>query len=347
MLMQTDRYIWLLSKKLSGDISAEELQELEAIMKADPSLTKGQELMQKFWKNKEDADDHALTARAFDRLVSQMKQTDENNWPDTAPFPKRRPLSLYLKVAAAVLVLVASAWLIYFTTLKTSDLRSARNQRGTRSLIKLPDGTTVWLNADSELKYPPRFSENSRDVYLSGEAYFDVAKDASRPFVVHTDRMNVNVLGTIFNIKSYPGDGAYEATLISGEVEVVLASQPGKKIRLKPSEKLIVPAKDSSAIAQLTPPVISAPTYYPLEDSAIIETAWVDNKMLFRDETFASLATRMERWYNVTIRFENKSVEELRFSGIFKKETLNQALQALQLTESFNYRQEEDTIIIY
>jgi transmembrane sensor len=343
MHMHTERYIWLLSKKLSGDLSADEFRELEALLKADPRLAKGQELMQRFWKNQEAGEDPVHTSRAFERLAAQLRAA--NDW--EAPAPKRRWLGPFLKIAAAVILIAGTAWMLLEYNHTGSQLRTERNKRGTRSLIKLADGTNVWLNADSEIKYPAKFSENARDVYLSGEAYFDVAHDAQRPFVVHTDRMLIHVLGTSFNIKSYPGDGAYETTLISGEVEVTIKAQPDKKIRLKPAEKLVLPAGDSSVVQQYYRPQISAPTYMPLEDSAIIETAWVDNKLLFRDETFATLATRMERWYNVTIRFENKSLEQVRFTGIFKKETLSQALEALQITESFNYRQEEDAIIIY
>lgn len=320
------------------------------MLRTDPQLAKGQELMQRFWRDNQGADDHVLTARAFDKLVQQMKAEDADLWPEEQR-PKRQWLAPFLRAAAVVALLAGSAWLLHATGVLSTDksnLRTERNMRGTRSLIKLADGTTVWLNADSEIKYPVRFDGSTREVYLSGEAYFDVARDASKPFIVHTDRMKVEVLGTSFNVKSYPGDRAYEATLISGEVEVVLAAEPDKKIRLRPSEKLIVPGKDSMAVQHMAnTPVILPPTYYPLEDSAIIETAWVDNKLLFRDETFATLATRMERWYNVTIRFENNTVAQLRFTGIFKKETLVQAMEALQLTESFNYRQEDDTIIIY
>lgn len=343
--MHTDRYIWLLSKKLSGDISAAELQELDALLKADPSLAKGQELMQRFWKQRETGDDSIHASQAFERLVSQMKAADV--W-EEAPVRtvKRAWLAPLLKIAA-VLVLVTGAWLLYSHNANQDDLRTEHNQRGKRSLIKLADGTTVWLNADSELKYPPRFASNSREVYLSGEAYFDVARDASRPFIVHTDRMRIHVLGTSFNIKSYPGDRAYEATLITGEVEVTLAAQPDKKIRLKPSDKLVLPATDSFQVEHAHDPLISRPTYYPPEDSAIIETAWVDNMLLFRDEDFASLALRMERWYNVTIRFDNKSLEQLRFTGAFKKETPEEALEALQVIESFNYRHEDDALVIY
>lgn len=338
--MQTDRFIWLLTRKLSGEISAEEKMELEAMLLADPELLKAEESLIRYWHNSRMGGDEKATRNAFDNLVAQMNSTE---WPVIKPVARYR-WWLPLSGIAATLVLCAATlvWL-----LREPALTSEHNMRGTRSLIKLADGTTVWLNADSELKYPARFKGNVREVYLKGEAYFDVAKDAEKPFVVHTDRMKVNVLGTSFNVRSYPDDSTYEATLITGLVEVVMVADPAQKFRLKPSEKLIVANKQDSIYDAQRTPVISAATYFTREDSAIIETAWVDNKLIFNDESFASLATRMERWYNVTIQFENSAIQQLRFTGLFKKETLTQALEALQLTERFSYKLYDDRVIIY
>ncbi len=338
--MQTDRFIWLLTRKLSGEISAEEKEELETMLLANPMLLKAEDALIRYWHNSHKGGDEKTTKNAFDKLVSQM---DETVWPVVKPASaKRWWIPLLGTAAALVLCAAAVLWM-----LREPELTSEYNTRGTRSLIKLADGSTVWLNADSELKYPARFKGSKREVYLKGEAYFDVAKDAERPFVVHTDKMDVNVLGTSFNVRSYQSDSTSEATLISGEVEVALVADPGKKFRLKPSEKFII-ANQKDSINQLpNEPLISGATYFTPEDSAIIETAWVDNKLIFSDESFASLAIRMERWYNVTIQFENTAIQQLRFTGLFKKETLTQALEALQLTEGFNYKLVEDRVIIY
>lgn len=338
--MQTDRFIWLLTRKLSGEISAEEKIELDAMLLANPALLKAQESMLRYWHNSRKGGDEKATRNAFNGLVSRM---DDTEWPVVKRAAGQKWWMPLLGAAAALMICAATTiWL-----LREPPLSSEHNMRGTRSLIKLADGTTVWLNADSELKYPARFKGNMREVYLKGEAYFDVAKDAERPFVVHTDRMNVNVLGTSFNVRSYPDDSTYEATLITGEVEVVLVAEPEKKFRLKPAEKLIVANKEDSIYQPKQVPVISTATYFTREDSAIIETAWVDNKLIFNDESFASLATRMERWYNVSIQFDNTAIQQLRFTGLFKKETLTQALEALQLTEGFNYKLVDDRVIIY
>ncbi|WP_119080034.1 FecR family protein [Chitinophaga alhagiae] len=374
--MQTDkeRYLWLLSRLLSGDISGEEQRELEALTHADPQRRKESEWLQAYWKNNEEKGDEDSTRAAFARLTTQMNAADPALWPAsdvkaTAVIPENAgeaaeqylaeeqapPVKWYMllaRMAAAIFFLVGTWYLLDSTGLlpgREDGLRAEYNIRGTRSHIKLADGTSVWLNADSELKYPLRFKGGTREVYLKGEAFFEVTPDAAKPFIVHTETMHINVLGTSFNVKAYPGDKVTEATLISGAVEVQLKNQADKKIRLKPAEKLVVTNGKDSMQDQPQPgvPVISTATYFPKEDSAIIETAWIDNKLIFHDESFTSLATRMERWYNVSIRFENTTIQQLRFTGMFRNETVTQALEALQLTEQFNYRRGEDAIIIY
>ncbi|WP_346320612.1 FecR domain-containing protein [Chitinophaga sp. YIM B06452] len=352
--MQThkERYLWLLSRKLSGGITEEEKEELESLVRADPQLRKEAEAMQVFWGHDGRQNDED-TKTAFEHLKARMHATDPQMWPEETTGRSGKGWRKYLlRAAAAVFFLAAAGYIIKASGLLPGDgsgLRADYNVRGTRSHIKLADGTTVWLNSDSELKYPMRFKGATREVYLRGEAFFDVAKDASKPFIVHTETMHVNVLGTSFNIKAYPEDSASEATLITGEVMVELKNSPEKKIRLRPAEKLVVPNKPDSLreASAGAAPVIMKPTYFLKADSAIIETAWVDNRLIFQDESFDRLASRMERWYNVTIHFENASIQHLRFTGIFGKEQLEQALRALQLTEHFNYRITDDTVIIY
>ncbi|RPE05425.1 DUF4974 domain-containing protein [Chitinophaga lutea] len=351
--METDkeRYLWLASRMLSGEINPEEQRELDALIRAHPELRKENELLQAYWDHNREQNDRNGTQAAFERLTAQMQATDPQLWPERPSPPATRWYMLLARMAAAIFFLVGTYYLLDRAGVlpgKEDGIRAEYNIRGTRSHIKLADGTSVWLNADSELKYPLRFKGGTREVHLKGEAFFDVAPDASKPFIVHTETMHINVLGTSFNVKAYPGDHVSEATLISGVVEVQLKNQADKRIRLKPAEKLVVPnGKDSLPEPAAGQPIISKATYFSKEDSAIIETAWIDNKLIFHDESFTSLATRMERWYNVTIRFENAAIGHLRFSGMFRNESVMQALEALQLTEKFHYRQADDAIVIY
>jgi ferric-dicitrate binding protein FerR (iron transport regulator) len=227
---------------------------------------------------------------------------------------------------------------------------------GSRTHLTLPDGTIVWLNAGSRITYEKNFDANLRAVTLTGEAFFDVAPNASKPFVIHTAHIDIRVLGTSFNVKSYPSDKTTEATLIRGSIEVSIRNRTSDRIVLKPNEKLIVNNEDSALLAKESAVhrrkideslvVISKPTYEH-NSGAIIETSWIDNKLIFQDEAFSDLARKMERWYGITIRFDGTGKEDLRFTGTFEKETIQQALDALKLTGNFNYSIDGTQITIH
>jgi ferric-dicitrate binding protein FerR (iron transport regulator) len=154
-------------------------------------------------------------------------------------------------------------------------------------------------------------------------------------------------LGTTFNIRSYPADKTTETTLLRGSIEISIKDRPSEKIILKPNEKLIV-ANDDSTLQRHYPGKTGTPTNnetlvtirkpdYQQNTGALIETSWVDNKLIFQDKEFGALAKDLERWYGVNIRFTNPRQEEWRFTGTFQNETIVQALDALKLTANFTY----------
>ena len=149
-------------------------------------------------------------------------------------------------MATAAVVIGLAVCIPYFNNNKNNFLDKGDHynevvaKRGTKTKIILPDGSQVWLNSDSKLSYGERFNDTIREVSLEGEAYFDVIKDKNRPFIVMTNALNIRVLGTAFNIKSYAQDATIETTLIRGMIEVRKNNEPAtKKIVLTPNEKLI------------------------------------------------------------------------------------------------------------
>jgi ferric-dicitrate binding protein FerR (iron transport regulator) len=358
--MDPDQFSWLLSKELQGTLSAEERALLDAAAAGDPELAQQRQLLTAFWQERRDEQDHTrITRRAFARLTENIRQADPDQWkmPETEiiPFPEPPRSFRWLKVAALLLLLGGSAYLlrIYFQPKQapaSHPLASKHNNKGDRSRIMLADGSVVWLNADSELQYPESFDGSTeRKVSLSGEAFFEVAPDARKPFLIATSKMVIRVLGTSFNVKSYPEDVKHETTLVSGAIEVMLKDRPDAKIRLKPNEKLVIPNVLADTTARSPQPslVISKPTYSQDHDSAMIETAWKEDQLLFQGERFDELALQMERWYNVEIEFRDKDLAALQFTGIFRNEKLETALQALQLTEPFKYKIDKGHVIIY
>ncbi|MBN9383155.1 MAG: FecR family protein [Chitinophagaceae bacterium] len=350
-------YTWnLVAKKLMGEATPEELRELEELLRSNPELHYPMQTISDLW-NPVDPRDQQVAEEAFNRHLDRMQDLKINYLPTATP---KKIYKRVLLAACIILLLGIGVSGLYLSRQKapvtappTIAMAPALTgndiftSNGSRTHLTLPDGTIVWLNAGSRISYEKNFGVNLRSVSLIGEAFFDVAPNASKPFVIHTAHIDIRVLGTSFNVRSYPSDKTTEATLIRGSIEVSIRNRGSDKIVLKPNEKLIVNNEDSALLAkELTAHhrektdqslvVVGKPTYEKTS-GAMIETSWVDNKLIFQDEEFGDLARQMERWYGVTIRFDGPGKEDLRFTGSFEKETIQQALDALKLSGNFNY----------
>ena len=369
-MMDDHLFLLLVARKLSGEASERDMADLEKLFFENGALLEKYELLKAHWENKKSIPIDTGAALKKIMLQIQKDQSDEMN--AVIAKEKKSGIVNYLlrfsKVAAVVIICLAGAYLIYHkaTPIVTADkinvaqkeisLQMQETPKGGRLAFTLADGTKVVMNADSKLKYPQSFTGATREVYLDGEAFFDVTHNSQMPFIIHTSKMSIKVLGTEFNIKSYPGDSVCETTLIHGLIEVTLNDRPDDRIILKPKEKLIVSnnvsEKTFSEIknvpaAHSADLLISNLHYISRSDSAVVETSWLDNKLVFQSESFGKLAEDMGRKYDMDIQFENDAIKNYRFTGIFEKETITEALDALQLTEKFRYKIDGTTIIIY
>jgi Fe2+-dicitrate sensor, membrane component len=372
--MSKDR-IWLLvSKKLAGEANTGELMELEELLRHDPDMHYALQNISDLWNlpNQQSIE----TEEAFDRHTSRMKANGVA-WPDHSakttgePFLQRRSNNTlwFTGIATALLLIAGIIWWYpgaqqpttnAVANKTTSEKNEIRTRNGSKTKITLPDGSKVWLNAGTKLVYIKEFGNKVREVELSGEAFFDVVHVTAPqngekiPFIIHTNQLDIRVLGTAFNVKSYPGESITETSLVRGKVEIVIHNRPEEKIILKPNEKLMVrndePAakkEDSSLLPEnKPPPLVLLSKLTPREDSLIVETAWVQNKLVFDNESFAEVAAKMERWYNVQFRFKEASLKKLRFSGVFESETIQQALDYMSITGPFHYSMQGNIIYI-
>lgn len=265
-----------------------------------------------------------------------------------------RPMFRWQWVAAAILVFIAAGALFYKKIVQP-DSMTAENMLyeihvpyGKTQKLKLPDGTRVTLNAGSTFSYPEAFEKNTRDVSLTGEGFFEVTKNAKKPFLVHTAKLVVKVLGTVFNVKAYNNDKTVETTLLKGKVQVELKNNPEKKIILLPNEKLIVinnrePKSVKPKVGKIEYQVTELPDVKPDE---VKETAWVDNRILFTNEMFEDVAAQIERKYNVQVVFEDQALRTEQISGLLDKESLQEALGIIEMTTPFKFRVEDKTVFL-
>jgi ferric-dicitrate binding protein FerR (iron transport regulator) len=282
--------------------------------------------------------------------------------------PGRR-VRLFPWVAAASLLVLITGVIFYSRTVKRSSAVSTTPTaiaaaRGSKKFMQLADGSKLWLNAGSRIVFSPGFAAGNREMTLEGEAFFDVKHDERHPFIIHTGRLDVRILGTTLNVRAYPGDSTMETTLISGKVEIDVPGDAQSSIILHPNEKVTIPMdlaafpteRPDSAIAGQTVnrPITNTPIKFlrrPIEpdrtDGTITETSWVSNKLVFRQETLAGMATRLERWYDVKIIFDNERFRDDTLSGTFPEEPIGDVMHALQITAGFHYRIDKDTVRIW
>jgi len=179
--------------------------------------------------------------------------------------------------------------------------------KGGEYQLQLSDGTQVWLNSDSELKYTDRFDGKDRIVHLKGEAYFDVAKDKEHAFIVKTNTMDIKVYGTEFNVMAYEDEEAVHTTLVEGSVGVNLKNESGivEKMMLKPNMQV---AYNRGALKGELRTVKTS-----------LYTGWKDGRFQFNDEDLGSIMRKLSRWYDVKVFFQNPSIQNIRFTGEMKR----------------------------
>ena len=244
---------------------------------------------------------------------------------------------------------------------------------GSRTNVILPDGTKLWLNAGSKLKYNKIFNKGFREVFLEGEAYFEVEKNKI-PFIVHTSHFDIRVLGTTFNVKSYAEEENIETTLVEGSI-LVETSKNTKPLELKPHQKLVYSKFDNiSKVDSLiipeglrqnannhdinqtkdVPELNQLKTRFDnkvgiIENDVDIEKSicWKDGTLIFDRESLENLSKKLERKFNITIEFENDKIKTNSFTGTLRDIPLEQVLEALKLTSEINYRIKGKVVTLY
>lgn len=277
------------------------------------------------------------------------------------------PLKSVLRYAALFLLLLGMGITSYFYLQPEEEIayNEISTKTGEKAQIKLSDGTSIWLNASSKLRYPNKLNGKKVDVYLQGEAYFDVTHVGNRLFQVHTSDLNIKVLGTAFNVKSYPEEKITETTLVRGKVRiegksadtddfVILlpnqkASYLGNHSRLIVTESVSKNSQDRSDDLHQLREIASRTKATVVLSNNIdtkFETSWKDGRLEFVDEQFSSLVIKMERWFGVNISINDQQLLSVRYTGTFEKENVEQALKALSISLPFKYDILKDSIII-
>lgn len=307
----------LLHKFFAGAATLEEKEAIMHWMESDPD--------NKQFLLKERKLYNAVLLHGEDKQVQQQAGRQQ--------YFLRRGVARFLRVAAMIVVAFGLGY--FWQSEKTEGpiaMQTISVPAGQCVNVTLPDGSNIWLNAQTTIQYPVSFNKENRQVKLDGEAYFDVAKDSKRPFIVNTKECSVEVLGTKFNIDAYSSRDKFETVLMEGSVKVSMLDDPTQAVSLKPNNKVY-----RSNGKLLTQKVSNYERY-----------RWKEGLICFVDEPFKVVMEDFEKFYGLTIVVNNQKVTQYLYTGKFKQtDGVDYALSLLQKNIHFTYQRDRENHIVY
>lgn len=278
---------------------------------------------------------------------------------------KTKPNSLFWywmpRVAAVFLLGMVFSAAIFYSVFnnKNNELvyHEINTPAGAKSKVTLPDGSEIWLNASSSIKYSNRFGKKQREVFLTGEAFFDVVKNKSKIFVVQASELRIKAYGTSFNVKSYPDENTVEATLIDGSIGVTRTAFGKKKqdeVMLERNQRVVYYRPNQKINEVQTEEITkeTKPDRVNTESNKLtymiskgidpqIFTSWKEGKLIISSDDLENIAVMLERKYDVKIHFENESLKKLKFTGTIENETVEHVLEAIGIAAHIDYLLED------
>lgn len=320
--LEQEKALSLIAKYLGDNATAEEIAELETWVKDSTSNWDYFMKVKNIWHSLDKSIDPSdiSTANALDVVMKQISKesTIIHLWK-------------YFQTAAAILIIPLILGGLFWQKFNTHDkvavaYKEVSTSNGTRIAFNLDDGTKVWLNAGSSLKYPDKFISKQRSVCLKGEAYFEVKSDESKPFIVNTQSIVIKATGTKFNVRAFLDQNKSEVSLLSGKVSVLKSGITDNAIitLLKPNQHL-----DYNIILQQG--AVEQGDQYKY-------IAWRDGKLLFRNDPLSDVLDRIGEFHNVHFQCTNKKLLEYRYHITFQNESLPEILEILKASSPMDFK---------
>jgi len=329
----------ILERFLANRCSKEELEEIANWLKKQDNSLIDRIWWKKYWNSLDtNTDIHGLSETGLLDRIHHLLNLRMNTVRELSGNPSERPLMRLgrslTKVAAILFLPLLLVSLIYYIQKRQEQTIIAQkpvyqqitSPVGNKTRMELADGSIVWLNHGSSLRFPLQFTGNKRTLFLEGEAYFEVQSDVSRPFIVKAKDLQFQATGTKFNIMAYPDEDIVEATLLEGKIALqkvlpdrsvknLLNLEPNQQARYVPEENQI--------------------DYFDVDPANFI--SWKEGKLVMIDDPLSRIARKLERWYNVEIDFTQEEIGFIRYSGTFTNETLQQVLDLMKLATPIDY----------
>ena len=327
--MQNDYYITLLHKKLSGDISPPEREELSAWINASPDHQQIVQSVEKAWDLSGGFQREVVVDldEDFAMLEEKMDTAVETPPAKVVAMPARRR---WIWIAASIAVLLLAVFgLNNFRNQPVEWLTLTTTATETKEIV-LSDGSKIWLNHNSSLEYPQEFQGQERNVKLRGEAFFEITKSATQTFSIHSASGKVTVLGTVFNVRDYEGEETMSVQVQSGKVRVE-NNKNSVSLILEKNEKGVY---DKSSGEMNT-----------ISDSRLNDLAWHTRKLVFNNQPFSQVAEEISRMYNVRLIIESSELEVCPFSNTFNDKKLEVVLETITTVFGMEMEKQNDGTI--
>ncbi|MEN8156191.1 MAG: FecR domain-containing protein [Bacteroidota bacterium] len=325
-----DRYKQIIVRYFEGTISESDELHLLEWLKSSPEAVEQFNDFQKIWGMTEVVTPSNNKVIDKDWKLLQQKvhtlKTEEKKQVTTILYWLPRFAAVFI---LGVIISAAISYSMMHSSSKDLSYYEISAPYDARSEILLPDGTTIWLNAGTHLRYSNEYGRKQREVFLSGEACFNVETHPKAPFLVRTADLRIKAYGTTFNVKSYPEENTVETTLIEGSIGITrnkYEENPVDEVMLEPNQRVVY-YKTSQNPSYLVSKGID-----PLKS-----TLWKEGTLSVNSETLGEMAIKLERKYGVKIHFENEALKELTFTGTFENETIEQVLEAIGMAAHLNY----------
>lgn len=344
MAYMDEHHYLLIIGYLEGKITEEETQYLLQKVQTDKEFSDAFEDIAEIWSAKKAVPNNSSKAnealarlnRKIDDLEASVpvskNRSAKTSHPNTIIL-KLRPI---LAVAASVLVLAGAFWLYKakLSNKPTDNLAMAEKHTapGEKKKINLPDGTAVTLNVSSSLRIANSFGDDKREVYLDGEAFFDVKRDPQKPFIVHTGKIATQVLGTHFNVSAYQNDSNITVSLVQGKVQVDMNNDLSKRIILDPGKQMTYSKTDHQAHV----------SDFMTEDI----TGWKENKLVFNYDSWSDAAKKLSRWYGIPVQLKDSTLLRCKLKGTFDNIPLTKVMEQIKIVADVSWQMQGNKMII-
>lgn len=321
--MRNESKIKLLQKFYSDTITDQELKSLFVWLNSEKGNMEYEMLSDERWLSGEFEICRDIDSSALFRRIETRRHEKK--------LVGRKQFLVRLRNAAAIFILGLIIPLIYFSILQTAKTNeigyhteSLSNEKVKK--LTLPDGTAVWLMSGSTISYPSSFLENkTRNVSVKGQAFFNVAKDASRPFILNLGEVGLEVVGTSFNVMNYDDEDHIDVALKTGKVDLFRGEyNPGKQVVEMIPGQLVTYDKNK-------------PEFYIADVKVDKYTSWIDGILQFHNDPLEEVLKKLGRWYNITIEVNNPDVSNFPFTATIKNENLEQVVELLRFSTPFHY----------